>query len=484
MEILECIFLKIVNTTIKDSQFPDPLKQAEVTPILKQSTLDPEELKSFRPVSSTPFPSKPIERVMYNQLDEYLEKNNLYAFYQSAYRKHYSCESALAKLTDDLQKMNNSGNDSVLILLDSSAAFDTVDHLILLQKLEHNYMIKDNALKLIKSYLQNRTFAIKVNDVKSTSKELKYGVPQGSLLGPLFYNLYTKDIETIVTKHGLRIITYADDCQLYVAFKCENLKETENILKECLQDLQIWMDSMFLKLNQEKTVIKFFRSKKSHLSDPGIKILNLDPKESIKSLGVYINGKIKFDDFVSNKVRVCNLHLRNLYSVRHCLDYSTKVILVTNLILSKIDYCNILLLGATKKTLNPLKLMINKAIRFIFNLKYKEHITPYYKKLHFLPIRQRIKFKACLTAFKIYHGIAPRYLQEEFNLHSQQFSMQLRPGTGRDSLMFALNPDDKNNARLTTKIQKEWNTLSLATRTCTTLPQFKTRLKTELYSEY
>ena len=484
METLKCVFLQMVNTTIKYSEFPDPLKQAEVTPILKQSKLDPEELKSFRPVSSIPFASKLIERVMYTQLDEHLEENNLYAFYQSAYRKHYSCESALTKLTDDLQKINNSGDDSVLVLLDCSSAFDTVDHQILLQKLEDDYMIKDNALKLIRSYLQNRIFATKVNNVKSGTKELKYGVPQGSLLGPLFYNLYTKDIETIVQKHGLKIITYADDCQLYVSFKSENFKETEEIIKNCLQDLQIWMDAMFLKLNKEKTVIKFFRTRRSQPLDPDLKFLNLDPIDSIKSLGVYINGKTKFDDFICNKVKICNLHLRNLYNIRHCLDHSTRVILVTNLILSKIDYCNILLLGATDKSLNPLKLIINKAIRFIFNLKYNEHISEYYKKLHFLPIRQRIKFKACLTAFKIFHGISPGYLQEDFHQHSQQFPMQLRPGTGRDSLMFALNPDDKNNMRLTTKIQREWNTLSLDTRNCITLTQFKTRLKTELFDEY
>ena len=128
MDILQNVILNIINAIITDSKFPDWLKHAVITPILKQSNLNPDEMKHFRPVSSIPFLCKIIEKVLYNQLDEYLEENKLYAYYQSAYRKHYSCESVLAKFTDDIQKMNNNGDDAVLILLDSSAAFDTVDH--------------------------------------------------------------------------------------------------------------------------------------------------------------------------------------------------------------------------------------------------------------------------------------------------------------------------------------------------------------------
>ena len=212
---------------------------------------------------------------------------------------------------------------------------------------------------------------------------------------------------------------------------------------------------MFLKLNGEKTVIKFFRSKRLQIDQPIATFLDLIPTDPIKSLGVFINGKLKFDDFVASKVKICNLHLRNLYSIRPSLNQATRVLLVTNLILSKIDYCNIILLGSTDRTLYPLKIIINKSIRFILNLQFDEHITPYYKKLHFLPIKQRIKFKACLMAYKILHGKSPAYLREDFALHTQQSSMELRPGSGRDSLMFSLNPRDAQNARLTTRIQRE-----------------------------
>jgi hypothetical protein len=485
-DILSPTILQIVNKTILESTFPDSLKHAVVTPILKQPALNPEELKNYRPLSSIPFLSKIIEKDIYDQLDNYLETNNLYAYHQSAYRKNYSCESALVELIDDLQRITGNEEEAVLILLDSSAAFDTVDHQILINKLENDFMIKGDALKLLTSYLHRRTFSTKINDVESSPRHLQYGVPQGSLLGPLFYSLYTKSIENIANKHGLRIITYADDCQLYISYKTQNRNSAEEILNNCLQDLKIWMDNMFLKLNADKTIVKVFRPKMSRVSQSMIpkQFLNFDLADSIKTLGVSINGMLKFDDFIAHKVKICNMHLRNLYNIRNCLDQPTRVLLTTNLILSTIDYCNVLLLGATDKSLKPLKLIINRSIRFIYNLRYDEHITPFYKKLHFLPIRQRIQFKACLTVFKVLHGKAPLYLRQHFTPYVQRSSMSLREGFGRDRLKFFLNTDDTKNQRLTTRIQQEWNLLSFETRNCPTLTLFKTKLKTELFSRF
>ena len=485
-DILSPAILQIVNKTILDSTFPNTIKHAVVTPILKQSSLNPEELKNYRPVSSIPFVSKIIERAIYDQLDNYLETNNLYPYFQSAYRKNYSCESALVELMDDLQKkVIVNEEETVLILLDSSAAFDTVDHQILINKLENEFNIKDNALKLITSYLHKRTFSTKINDMESSPRDLRYGVPQGSLLGPLFYNLYTKTIEKIATKHGLKIITYADDCQLYISYKTPDRILVEEKVNKCLQDLKIWMDNVFLKLNAGKTIVKVFRPTVSRLSQSiPTQFLNFDLADSIKTLGVSINGKLKFDNFIANKVKICNMHLRNLYNIRHCLDHSTRVLLVTNQILSTIDYCNPLLLGATNKSLRPLELIINRSILFIYNLRYDEHITPFYKKLHFLPIRQMTQYKACLIAYKILHEKAPLYLRQHFTPYVQRSSMHLREGSGRDHLMFIRNSDDVKNQRLTTKIQNEWYILSFRTRNSPSLSVFKTRLKTELFSRF
>ena len=481
IDVLYPIILKTVNSIISQSEFPKALKHAVITPILKNPKLDPEKYNNFRPVSSLPFLSKVGEKAIYDQLTVHLESNCLYSKFQSAYRKHHSCESALTKLVNDLQKLTFQEENVLLILLDSSAAFDTVDHKILLEKLESKFYISHSALQLIRSYLTDRTFSTKVKDVQSSPRHLKFGVPQGSLLGPLFYILYTSEIEDIVLKHGLQIITYADDCQIYITFRNEEKSKSEIILKNCLDDIKAWMDDNFLKLNEDKTLVKLFRAKSLQLSYTGTKFLDFNLLDSVKTLGVVINDNLKFTEFISKKVQTCNLHLRNLYNVRHCLDQSTRVLLVTNLILSTIDYCNILLLGATDKDLRPLRLVLNRAIRFILNVKFYEHITPYYKLLHFLPVRLRIKFKACLIAHKIFHGESPTYLQEEFVKYSPTSSIVLREGSGRDVFMFDHDPKDK---ALSSKIKRTWNTLSLNTRKCDTLSLFKSKLKTELFVSF
>ena len=141
---------------------------------------------------------------MYNQLNNYLEQNNLYSIYQSAYRKDHSCESSLFKLVNGIQTTHAKSHNTILILLDQSAAFDTIDHQILLTKLQTKFGISGNALKLIQSYLENRSFSVKINDCLGSPKRLRYGVPQGSLVKPLFYILHVKVMKHVLLTDLLR----------------------------------------------------------------------------------------------------------------------------------------------------------------------------------------------------------------------------------------------------------------------------------------
>ena len=150
------------------------------------------------------------------QYSVHVETNNLHAQYQSSYRTNYSCETALMKITNDIEQNLNSDENTVLVLLDSSAAFDTVDHEILLEKLENEFKITGKALMLIASYLNNREFTTLVNTAESRPKQVNCGVPQESLFGPLLYILYTKGIEKIVLRHNLKVHMYADDVQIFL----------------------------------------------------------------------------------------------------------------------------------------------------------------------------------------------------------------------------------------------------------------------------
>ena len=148
------------------------------------------------------------------------------------------------------------------------------------------------------------------------------------------------------------------------------------------------------------------------------------------------------------------------------------------------DYCNVLFLTCNKSELNPLRLIINKSIRFILNLNFRYHITPYYKKLHFLPIIKRVEFKACLLAHKIFFRVAPEYLNVEFEKHVPHQQRMLRNGVGRDQHMFQTDKNDIKDKLLFSKIRQTWNHLPLQIRTLQALPTFKSKLKTKLFTEF
>ena len=151
------------------------------------------------------FISKLLERILYTQIIEFVESNKLLPRYQSSYRKGHSCETAMLKVVGDVQQMLRDKNYVVLVLLDSSAAFDTVDHSILLRRLKQQFYIRGNALKMIESYLRNRIFSVNL-DTCSDLRELEYGIPQGSTLGPLFYLIYSKELEDVVKNCGVNLI--------------------------------------------------------------------------------------------------------------------------------------------------------------------------------------------------------------------------------------------------------------------------------------
>ena len=203
----------------------------------------------------------------------------------------------------------------------------------------------------------------------------------------LHYTLYTKTIQEIAHNHNMIAHMYADDCQLYIALNKENQTNTENTIAECLSAIKRWMSESFLKLNAEKTQVKIFKSKSSEtVSVPS---LELCLSEYVSVLGVDLNDCFQFNAFIAKKVRSCQFHLRNFYNIKASLDVPTRIKLIYNQVLSCVDFCNVLLLGASDKDLRPLKLIINRAIRFVFSLGIRNHITPHYKHLGLLPIRKR-----------------------------------------------------------------------------------------------
>ena len=178
-------------------------KHAIVTPLLKKSNQDASLLKSYRPVSNLTFLSKLLEKVIKSQLQVYMDDNDAMPKHQSAYRRYHSIETALVKVYNGLLMATDNGQISAVCLLDLTAAFDMVDHDLLLQRLERGFGIKGLALSWFKSYLTSRTFCVVYAGTRSTTTTVTCSVPQRSVLGPLLFNLYTADLSELANKHGV-----------------------------------------------------------------------------------------------------------------------------------------------------------------------------------------------------------------------------------------------------------------------------------------
>ena len=255
----------LINSSLASGDIPDSMKVAKVSPLLKKPSMDSEDLKSCRPVSNLSFLSKLLERVVAKKLQSYMDTHGLYDPTQSAYRTGHSTESALTKVQNDLLCTIDKHGVSILVMLDLSAAFDTVDHDVLLDRMHTLLGIDGTVLKWFRLYLTCRTQQIQINDALSVIVFLLFGVPQGSVLGPILFLVYMLPLRHLIHSHGLQMHSYADDTQIYLAFN--NPKDAVSIQQECtkmelcLADIHTWMTSNKLKLNNDKTEIILFGTK-------------------------------------------------------------------------------------------------------------------------------------------------------------------------------------------------------------------------------
>ena len=188
-------------------------------PSLKKDNMNTDEYSSFRPISNLKFVSKCLEKVVATQLDQYITRNNLGESLQSGIKKHHSTETALVKVQNDILQATDNQNSVILVLLDLSAAFDTVDHEILIRKFSSRYGITGKAHEWFKLYFDERSFTVHILDGQSTKRTIRSGVPQGSILGPMLFSLYISPIGEIMRSLGIDYHLYADDTQLYITFK-------------------------------------------------------------------------------------------------------------------------------------------------------------------------------------------------------------------------------------------------------------------------
>ena len=188
------------------------------------------------------FISKVLEKAAFNQISKHVQENELFSPNQSGYKQYHSCETALLEVVNNIQQFIQNDNLTAVLMLDLSAAFDTVDHNCLSYKLKNNFGITGNALQWLSSYLSNRLSSVVMNSCYSPNKTYTFGVPQGSVLGPLLFILYTNELSDVCKEFNLKMDSYADDTTLYLSFNpLSEFNTVLGTLKKCLRKIETWI---------------------------------------------------------------------------------------------------------------------------------------------------------------------------------------------------------------------------------------------------
>ena len=496
IDVLAPLLQRIVNSSFQSGVFPEQCKSAIVRPLLKKLGLDPNILKNYRPLSNCSFLDKFMEKCAFMRLNSYLTTNNLYGKFQSAYREGHSTETALLRVMNDVVLSLDVQHDVILVLLDLSAAFDTIDHDILLERLRSRYGICGKAHDWFETFLRGRTQRVSVGSMVSECHSLTYGVPQGSVLGPVLFSLYMTPVEDIITGHGLSTVIYADDTQLYIA--CDSRDDNSVIprIEACVDEIRDWMQANLLALNDAKTeIVRFIsRTKRSGAVAGDVRVgeASVSPVSGVRDLGVMVDSAGLMDEHIKSVCCGASHSLWRIGKIRHLLDQASTEKLVHGFITAKLDYCNSLLFGLPKYKIQKLQHIQNSAARLVTrrSLTRHESITPILCELHWLPVEVRIQFKLLCIIFKLirHSELAPWYLSSLIRI--QNGNSRTRAATGVKLTPFSLKSHGKQTSiqygdrAFSVAAPKLWNELPLDLRSITVLSIFKSHLKTFLFKRY
>ena len=473
----------IINLSIAEGIFPNSYKCASVHPLLKKPNLPCDDLSSYRPISNLNFISKVLERIIHSRINDHLQTFPSVCPFQSAYRKFHSTETALLRIQNDILLATNDQKVSALVLLDLSAAFDTIDHQILLERLSSTFGFSGTALSLITSYLTDRSQHVTIENHCSKSSPLTTGVPQGSVLGPLLFTLYTTPIGNILSNSSVSFHLYADDTQLYISFSAADSSTSLSSISSTLDVIHSWLSLNRLTVNPSKTEFLLIGTpqQRSKITNSTLFFQNtgINPSSHARNLGVEFNSNLSYTEHISNICRTSFFQIRQLRQIRPSLDTNSAKLLANALVSSKLDYCNSLLYNLPDTSINRLQRVQNSLARVVVpTVKRNHHISPVLASLHWLPIEERIKFKIATITYKTLQNRQPSYLLDLLHPHIPSRDTRsshahlltvpdIRSNSGRRSFSYAA--------------PTIWNSLPLELRKSKSLSIFRSDLKTHLF---
>ena len=415
---LTCLF----NCSFSTGVVPSKLKVARVIPVHKNGPRA--VISNYRPISLLSVFNKILEKLMYNRLITFLEKNQVLFNGQFGFRSNHSTLHAILLIADKIQKAIERNQYSCGIFLDLSKAFDTVNHTILIKKLEY-YGIRGIAKDWFCSYLSNRKQLVSIGNVRSDLKPITCGVPQGSVLGPLLFLLYINDFSK--SAPDLDFHLFADDSNLFCSHK--SLQCLEAKVNVELNNVNNWLCVNKLSLNIDKSNFVIFHPSQKKVQYPINLIINnkiLEEKKYVKYLGIIMDCNLNWKQHIHELSKKVSRSIGILSKLRHYVPQSILIQIYYSIVFPFLIY-GVLIWGNTyKSNIYPLVILQKKAIRIITFSHFQSHTSPLFKKFNLLKLPDIVYLYTAVFMHQFHKGNLPEKFNNYFTLVSNQHSYNTR----------------------------------------------------------
>ena len=404
----------LFNTSVEEAFFPSNLKNANITPIFKKD--DSTKKSNYRPISILPSISKIFERLMFQQMTSYV--SNLLSPYLCGFRKGYNAQHALLRLKNSLNKSLDKKESIGLFMMDLSKAFDCMSHNLLIAKL-FAYGFSKDSLKLIYSYLKERNQRVKINADYSTWKEILDGVPQGSVLGPLLFNIFINDLFLVV--ENSEVCNYADDNSLTVADM--NIENIINKLESDIKNLNEWFINNGMKLNEDKCQFMLIESSHTIRNEKAkVKIADSTIEEIKKGklLGITFDKNLTMHDHIKHICKQASNKLYALARISNVLSDHKRKILMKSFVTSQFNYCPVIWMYCQRKSNN----MINKIHERALRIAHNDYISDFHallEKDHSVTFHQRNIQALTNEVYKTLNNLNPDIMKEVFTVKENNY---------------------------------------------------------------
>ena len=460
---------RLVNLSYQKSTFPKSMKTAVIKALHKKNCT--EDISNYRPLSILSVVSKIFERSATDQIVKYLEENKLLNPTQHAYRKKHSTTTCLMEVIDYINEQKDKGKIVGVASLDLSKAFDSINHTHLLNKLA-KFGLDLEAVKWCKSYLEERKQTTKFKKFTSSEHTVTSGVPQGSILGPILFIIFTNEMAENLS--NCKIMSYADDTQLIVTGNTR--MQVKLKLEELIKLAQIWYTENSLMNNASKTEILIIGNNRK--GDPlmqievedGGEMKHLKPKQAIKILGVHIDDQLNWNNHIQAVRKKATNSIRNLHRINQLIPLKHRVLLYNSLVAPHYNYADTVWAGCGITNEKKLQTTQNFAARSILGRKKRSSATEALKDLKFLPLKDKRKVHEAVYVHKALNGKLPLVISEKYN---NQLSTQDLRSTSQLTLNIPTHKTHKYQQGPLYRTIKAWNNTTVQSRTGTETNTFK-----------